>query len=157
LSKRLIVLLAGVLAIGLIVAGCGSSDDSDSTSSLTKAQFIKQADAICEEESDAIEAETKAYAEENGIPIDKEPSDEVKEDLVTEVIVPNVEGQAEKIAALGAPSGDEDRVDEIIEGIETAAAETSDDPSAVISGGEGAFADVNQLAEDYGLEVCGEG
>lgn len=154
MSKRLIVLLAGVLSLGLLVAGCGGGSDEEG---LTKAEFIKQADAICEQANEALEGETKDYAEENGIPIDREPSDEVKEELVVEVIVPNVEGQAEEISALGAPSGDEETIDELVEGIETAAGETADDPSTVIEGDEAAFAEVNKLASDYGLKVCGDG
>ena len=160
MSKRLLVLFAGALALGLLVAGCGSSDDSttdSSTASLTKAQFIKQADAICEKAGDEIEGEVEAFAEENDISTDKEPSDEVKEEIVTEVIVPNIEEQAEGIAALGAPSGEEDQVGAIVEGIETAASETSEDPSAVVTGGEGAFEGVNEEAKEYGLKVCGEG
>jgi hypothetical protein len=159
LSKRLLVLLAGALALGLLVAGCGSSDDSseENTSSLTKAEFIKQADAICEKADDEIEGEVEAFAEENGIPTDKEPSDEVKEELVVEVIVPSIEEQAEGIAALGAPSGEEDQIDQIVEGIETAASETAEDPSSVISGSEGAFKGVNEEAKEYGFKVCGEG
>ena len=50
MSKRLIALLAGVMAIAIIAAGCGSSSD-DSTDTtvvvLTKTEFIKQGDAIC--------------------------------------------------------------------------------------------------------------
>ena len=162
MSKRLLVLCAGVLALGLLVAGRGS-DDGDSTgadvttSSLTKAEFIKQADAICEEAGEGIQEESIAYAEENGIDVDKEPSDEEKEELVTEVIVPNIEKQAEDIASLGAPSGEEDQVGSIIEGIESAAAETAEDPGSVIGGSEGAFESVNEEAKEYGLKVCGEG
>jgi hypothetical protein len=155
-SKRLTVLFAGVLAIGLVAAGCGSSDDGGgvTTSSLTKAQFIEQADTICDRAGDEIEAEVESYANENGIDVNREPTDEQKEEIVVEVIVPNVEGQAEEIAALGAPSGEEDQVGEIVE---TAAAETADDPGPVINGKEGAFADVNKLAQDFGLTACGEG
>jgi hypothetical protein len=159
LSKRLLVLCAGALALGLLVAGCGSSDDSseENTSSLTKAEFIKQADAICEKAGDEVEVEVEAFAEENDIPTDKEPSDEVKEEIVIEVLVPNIEEQAEGIAALGAPSGEEEQVDQIVEGIETAASETSEDPSSVISGDDGAFKGVNKEAKEYGFKVCGEG
>jgi protein-tyrosine-phosphatase len=158
LSKRLFVLLVASLSSGLLVAGCGGGDDSTgSTSSLTRAEFIKQADGICEKADKEIEGEVEAFAEENGIPTDKEPSDEVKEELVVEVIVPNIEKQAEDISALGAPSGEEDEVGEIVAGIESAASETADDPSAVITGEEGAFEDVNKQAQEYGLKVCGEG
>jgi hypothetical protein len=162
LSKRVLVLCVGLLALALLVAGCGSSDDSTTgddvtASSLTKAEFIKKADAICEEAGEGIQEESISYAEENGIDVEKEPSDGEKEELVTEVIVPNIEKQAEDIAALGAPEGEEDQVGSIVEGIESAAAATAKDPGSVIEGDEGAFKSVNEEATEYGLKACGKG
>jgi len=156
LSKRLIAVLGGALAIALIAAGCGSSSDESSTSSLTKAQFIAKADAICTKGNKEIETESEAYAEENGIDLEKEPADAQKEELVTEVIAPGVLKQGEEIGAIGAPSGEEGQVNEIVEAVETAAAETEEDPSAVINGSSGPFTKANKLAKDYGLKVCGE-
>ena len=58
MSKRLIALIMGALAVGLI-AGCGSSN-SDSSGSITKTAFIKQADAICVKTREGIETEFEA-------------------------------------------------------------------------------------------------
>jgi hypothetical protein len=146
-------MLFGVLAIGVIAAGCGSS--SDSTSSLTKAEFIKQADAICTAGNKSDEAEFEAYAKENGLE-NKEPSDAQKEELVTDVVLPSISKQGEEISALGAPSGEEDQVNAIVDGIEGAVEEAEGDPSVVLSG-PGPFKEVDKLAKDYGLTVCGQG
>jgi hypothetical protein len=55
LSKRLILAICGVLAIALVTAGCGGGDD-ETTATLTKAQFIKQADGICSAAEDELDS-----------------------------------------------------------------------------------------------------
>ncbi|HSK49536.1 MAG TPA: hypothetical protein VK889_03480 [Solirubrobacterales bacterium] len=71
--------MAGVLAFGLVAAGCGSSDDStdtvEETVTLTKAEFIKQGDQICEQAEDDSEGEAEEFAEENGFTLE-DASDE---------------------------------------------------------------------------------
>ena len=60
MSKRLIAMLAGVMAIAIVAAGCGSSSDSTPTPFvLTKAEFIKQGDAICAKGSEALSQEAE--------------------------------------------------------------------------------------------------
>ncbi len=51
--------VVAVLVIGAFATGCGSSDDSSdstTTASLTKAQWIAQADAICKTGNDKTNA-----------------------------------------------------------------------------------------------------
>jgi hypothetical protein len=165
LSKRLLVLCAGLLALGLLVAGCGSSDDSTtgstdggetSTASITKPELIKQGDAICTAGNEAIEEEADEFAEENGIDTEN-PTTEQQEEVVAEVIAPAVAAQAEEIDALGAPSGDEEEIAAIVSGVEKAAEEVEDDPSLIVEEeGAGPFTEANELATDYGFKVCGE-
>lgn len=165
MSKRLLVLCAGLLALGLLVAGCGSSDDSTtgstdggetSTASITKPELIKQGDAICTAGNEAIEEEAEAFAEENDVDTEN-PTTEQQEEVVTEVIVPGIEEQAEEIGALGAPSGEEDEVEAIVSAVQSAAEEAGEDPSLIIKAeGAGPFKEANKLATDYGFKVCGE-
>lgn len=166
MSKRLIALLLGVLAIAL-VAGCGSSGDDTSSagsetsesnasgSSLTKAEFIKQADAICEEGNKAVNAEAEEFAEENEIDIEK-PTTAQQEEVVSDVVAPAIHEQAEKIDELGAPSGEEDEVAAIVAAVESGADEAEATPDVIVAGkGAGPFEEANELAGAYGLKVCG--
>lgn len=163
--KRLIVPLFAVLVIGLVAAGCGSSDDSTtgstdggetSTASLTKPELIKQGDEICTTGNEAIEEEAEAFAEENEIDIEKATTEQ-QEEVVAQVVAPEIKAQAEEIAALGAPSGDEDEVEAIVTAVEDAAAEAEEDPSLIVEEeGAGPFQEANELATDYGFKVCGE-
>jgi hypothetical protein len=155
------VLFAGVLALA-IVAGCGSSDDStdtDTTSvdvTITKEQLIAQGDAICKQGNEEIEEGFESYAEENGIPKNQEPSDEQGVEIVETVLVPNLKTQAELIRGLGAPEGDEEQVEELLDSLDEAVETAEDDPEALFNEDTDPFGDVNQQAQDYGFSECGE-
>ena len=156
MSKRLIVLLAGVVATAAIVAGCGSSDDSSDTTALTKQQFIAQADAICKKGNTEINEGFESFAKENDIPKNQEPSKEQGKEIVETVIVPSIDSQAEGIRALGVPSGDEDEISAMLDSLEEAVEEAEEDPEALFTSKSDPFAEPNELAQDYGLKTCGE-
>ena len=153
MSKRIIAMLAGALAIA-IVAGCGGGDDSSDSSSLSKAQFIKQADAICAKGNKEVNKEIKEFAEENDVNTNK-PTAQQQEDVITEVVAPNVQGQAEQISDLSAPSGDEKQVETLIDAVEEGVEELEADPKKLIEG-KNPLSKGSKLAKDYGLKVCGE-
>ena len=95
MSKRLIALLAGVMAIAIVAAGCGSSSDdsTDTVVVLTKAEFIKQGDAICAKGSKKINEEAEEFAEENDVDTDK-PSEEQQEEVIKAVSGPVLRAKA---------------------------------------------------------------
>lgn len=157
MKKASLVVLA-LVALVAIVAGCGGSDDSggettEATETLTKAEFIKQGDAICEEANEQNETEAEEFAEDNGFTLEK-ATDEQLEEAITEVLVPSLNQQAEDIAALGAPQGDEDRVEKIVVSLEDGAGEIEDEPSLAFEGEP--LKESSRLADDYGFEVCGQ-
>jgi hypothetical protein len=155
LNKASLLALAALVALAALIAGCGGGDETtDSTTvTLTKAEFIKQGDAICKEGNEDNEAEAEEFAEKNGFTLEK-ASDKQLEDAVGEVLVPSLNRQAEEINALGAPEGDEDKVEEIVVALEDATEEIEDDPSLVFE--EKTLEEPNQLADAYGFKVCGQ-
>lgn len=153
MNKASLAVLATLVALGALVAGCGGGDDSDTTATLTKAEFIKQGDRICKEAEKQSETEAEEFAEENGFTFDKAGKEQIEE-AVSEVFVPNLEQQAEDLDVLGAPEGDEKQVEEIIVSLEDAAGEIEDDPGLVFEGR--VLKEASKLAEDYGFKVCGE-
>jgi len=155
LNRSFLAVAAALVVLAAIVAGCGS-DDSDTTASLTKTEFIKQADAICKKEEAKIGGEFKAFAKENDIPLDKEPNNEQSEELVEEILIPNVQNQADGIRELGTPSGDEDKVEAILDALDEGIEEAEEDPGALFASESDPFAKANKLASGYGLEVCGQ-
>ena len=164
MNNRLIAALVGVVVLALLAAGCGSSGDSSSSSSsgdesastLTKAEFIKQSDGICEQGNKEVESEAEAFAKENGIDTSK-PTTADQEEVVSQVVAPAIQRQAEAIDALGAPSGDEGEVEAIVEAVEAGATEAEEDPGTIVEGKtSGPFAEANKLAGEYGLKICGQ-
>ena len=156
-NKGLIATLIGVAAIAAIVAGCGSSDD-ETTSSLTKAQFIAQADAICKQGNAEIESEFEAFAKKNNIDENEEPSKAQQAKLSETILVPNVSNQAEEIGDLAAPSGDEDEVSAMLDSLDEGVEEVEANPQAPFESKQpNPFGPANKIAKEYGLEVCGQG
>ena len=151
MKKASLVALA-LVALAAIVAGCGGGDDSETTATITKAELIKQGDQICEKANEQSESEAEEFAEENDFTLEK-ATEEQLEEAVTEVLVPNLNGQAEDLEALGAPEGGEEQVEEIILSLEGAADKIEDDPSLVFEGE--VLEEPGKLAADYGFEVCG--
>lgn len=146
MKNKTTILVAAALATGLIAAGCGGDDDSDSSSDLTKAEFITQADAICKSGNDAL----------NAAPQPKSQAD--VEAFVTSTVVPNVQKQVDGVRDLGAPSGDEDQINAMLDSVQKGIDTLEADPSIVTQqGAEDPFADGNQKAKDYGLQECGQG
>lgn len=131
------------IALAALVAGCGSSAPTP-----TKDEFLSQADKICATGDQQIRDASQKLVE-NGRP----SNDEINQFIVEEVI-PNIENQADQIRELGAPEGDEDQVNAIVDAVDKAAAETKANPDGA---GPGPFEEANKLAQDYGLKDCGSG
>lgn len=156
MSKLLTAAVAAAV-LAALVAGCGGGGDTtDETVTLTKAEFIKQGDAICKAGNEEIEAGFEKFAEENNLPEGKEPNQEQGVEIVETVILPSISQQGEEIRALGAPEGDEEKVDEILTSLEDAVAEGEEEPELLFEGTTDPFGKVNQITEDYGFKVCGE-
>jgi hypothetical protein len=155
-SKPFITVLVALVAISMIAAGCGGGDDSSSdSSSITKAQFIKQADAICEKGNKENEAEFEEFAEEKNLSENKEPTKAQQEEAITDIVAPGVQKQIEEIDALGAPEGDEKQVEAIVTSVEEGVEEIEENPGSLIKG-ENPLGKGSKLAKEYGLKACGE-
>jgi hypothetical protein len=146
--------LAALVALAAVVAGCGS--DSETTESLTKVEFIKRADAICEKNEGKVTSEFEDYAEEKGWDENKEPSKEQQEEAIVEVVGPNVQAQVDEIRELGAPEGDEETIDEMLTAVEEGVERIEEEPQLLTEEAKNPLAEGSKLARDYGLEKCGE-
>jgi len=144
--------LIGALASALI-AGCGGSDDS----SLSKAEFVKQGNAICDvgevTKDNDLEAAMRAELRKNP---EWQPTRAYEEKLATDVALPPVSKMTEELRALGLPSEDADGASAIVEGYEKAIEEVKENPRSVTvsSEVEDPFNKPGELAEKYGLGVC---
>jgi hypothetical protein len=164
------VLIAAVLASGLIAAGCGDDEEDTTTTATTteetgttgttgatgaaevtdRASLIEAADAICaagDEEIDAAAQETFGDAQE-------EPPAAALEAFVTETVIPNIQDQLDQLRELEPPAEDAGEFTAVIDEAQTALDELESDPSAFVAGDD-PFADANRAAQEFGLEDCG--
>jgi hypothetical protein len=158
LSRYLIALPAAALAIALIVAGCGGggSDNEVTASSITKAEFLKKADAVCERGNEQTQADVAAYVEEKNFSLSKKQTPAQYTAFIEAVLVPNVNKEIEEIRDLGAPSGDEDQVEAILSALEDAVAKAQKESKAVVQERTDLFGRASELAKEYGLKACGQ-
>jgi hypothetical protein len=158
LNKGVIAVLAGVFAVALFVAGCGSdSSTTDSTTaSITKAEFVKQGNAICKEGNEKIESEFEKFGKENNLSEKKAPTEAQIEEAAEQFLIPQIRNQVEGLRALGAPSGEEEKVNALLDNAESALDEVEEDPSLLSGQKSEPFEDVNKEARAVGLTTCGE-
>jgi SpoVK/Ycf46/Vps4 family AAA+-type ATPase len=142
--------VVAVLAAGAIATGCGSSDDngdSTTTASLTKAEWIAKADAICRQGNQQI---NQAAHQQFG---NQKPTAAEVQQFTANSLIPNVQSQVDQIQALGASSGEEDQVNKILDTVQADIDKAKSDPNTI---SDKTFADGNALAQQYGLKVCGK-
>ena len=146
MKLKTVVLL---FALATLFAGCGddeeSGDSGDGGSAPTKAEFVKEGNAICEKGNAELDAATANFGPQT-------PPAEV-DAFVTDTLVPNVQGQIDDLRELTPPAGDENTVDEMLDTAQDNLDTVEDDPASIRSGDP--FAEANQLLRDYGLTVCG--
>jgi hypothetical protein len=140
--------VAGLLALSLLIAGCGGGDDE--TSSLTRQQFIKQGNAICLQQTQKrskIIREAIANTNQNKLLPKAE-----REQLVLDAL-PAYAETPDKLEALGAPEGDEEKVEAIYQAMRQAVKDVEADTSVALTSTK-QFEEANKLAVQYGLTSC---
>jgi len=148
---RLLVSLLLVACIAAAWAGCGGggSDPAQAvtTSSLTKAQFVKQAEAIC------TQGRLRAlqYA----------PSDDTEQserDAFTEsmqdTLLPALQEVVDEIYELGAPRGEEAQVEALLVSLQKGIDSTEELEQPTFISLEQRLAHAGKLAKKAGLESC---
>jgi hypothetical protein len=156
-----IALLACVLAAALILVGCGggSSDSTDSASdsgaSPSKAEFIKEADAICKEGGEQTQTEFAAFVKESKISKGKELTTAQWEEVGTQILAPALQQQADEIRQLGLPVADEAQMEIFLEGVDKAIEEIEENPAIAKEPSE-VLVDAHRTIDGYGFKVCGQ-
>ena len=144
-------LIAGALTLSLGTAGCGSSGTSSSATTalpatgISKADFVKRANAICVKGNAASKAAAAKLA--------PNPSEGQIVTFVRSTEVPAVQRQINAIRALGAPPGDSATIAKMLKLAESAVKEVKIQPT-VISSGVDVFAAFARIAHPYGLTSC---
>jgi hypothetical protein len=155
-------LLCTAAAAVLLISGCGSDDSTASsgaagvtveTGSLSKAEFIAQANEICTEGRSQIEQKffSELKRDDSGT-VDAEGS--ILASTKT-TIVPGYEEWVEEISDLGAPSGEEEAVAKFLNTLQLRLDEINADPTEMTTTAT-PFEKVTGSAEAAGLSGCAQ-
>jgi len=137
-----VVLIAGV------AAGCGSSsNDTTSTAAISKTEFLAKGNAICK----AGDAKQTAAQEALG----KNPSAAQFSSFTTNTLIPNIQSQIDQVKALGAPSGDEAKVNSMLAMAQADLDKIKSNPALLQQGDQ--FVNFEKVAHPYGLTSCATG
>jgi hypothetical protein len=138
----------GVLAV-LVAIGCGGGDDE--TTALTKSQFLAKGNALCKEkEQERLNEVNKVIS---SLKQGEILSDPKQTRMVETIIIPNYEEAVSGLEALGAPEGDEAKVDALIVAMKKTTKVLKEDPEEAIFNVL-MFEEPNKLAKTYGLKSC---
>ena len=141
--------------VAALLSGCGGDDDDGGFSPvvsdpLSKVEFLRQADEICLSTESQIEA-----AADDLVTDEEDPTPEEVEEVATGIVVPALESQVAAIGALGAPEGDEDEVQAILDATEAGIAEIEADPKALLDRAPTSLVKAERLARSFGSTQCG--
>ena len=152
-SRLAAVAIAAALIVGLAAAGCGSSSSNSSkstastaTTALTKAEFLAKANAICttgNKQTDAANAKLTKNSTQAQIAA-----------AIKTTTIPAIQAQITGIRALGAPSGDQATVTNMLNLAQADLNKVKSNPALLTTGGASPFADFAKVAHPYGLKAC---
>ena len=141
-SRLTLVALAAVASVGTIV-GCGSS----SKPAISKTAFLTKANAICTQGNRVTNAA--------GAKLGKNPTQAQVIAVVKTEFIPSIQGSINSIRALGAPSGDQAKVTNMLNLAQADLNKVKSNPLLLVGSGS-AFADFAKVAHPYGLTACAQ-
>lgn len=144
--RKLSLFACAIVAAAIVAVGCGGDDNP------TKAEFLKDGNAACKKGNKEINQAAKQTFTSK-----KQPSKAQLNKFAEETLIPSIQGQIDDIRDLGAPSGDEDQVNKILDDAQAALDKGKDDPTLLTSDKQDPFKQVNKDASAYGLTACGNG
>jgi len=140
-------LTGAAVVIGLGVAGCGSSS---SKPKLTKAEFLTQANAICQ----AGNARTNAL----GTSLGAHPSQAKILKVTTGKIIPEVQGEITAVRALAVQTADKTKLTSMLDLAQSDLNKVQANPTLLFtSASSSPFRDFATQAHSYGLTRCASG
>ena len=149
--RRASVLWRPALAAAFIAllgaAGCGGSTKGSkaaTTPTITRAEFVAKANAICASADPALNAENAKLL--------NHPSPAAVAAAVKNVYVPSIEGQIAHIRALGTPAGEEATVNRLLVLVQADLNRIKKNPLMMAT--TDAFGDFAKVAHTYGMTAC---
>ena len=146
---RFLAILAGVLGVAALVVGCGGGGD---VSTLSSAEFKKQANGICKELLTEAEAEMAAWSSSKGKNAEGVKTN-AEGETADEIMGTYYETKLKQLNELAPPEADQDRFAAMLSALEDGIEEGEETPEVFISGSE-TMEEVGRISGELGLE-CG--
>ena len=155
MSKSIAILFACALIALLVASGCGG----DSSSGPTKAEFIKEADAVCLKGNNEKTAATEAYLLKLGVGPEKPMTPKQSAFQWTDVLLPPIEKMTKQVGELEPPEGEEKKIAKIVKAAEQGSSVAAEEAKALEKEGppdeyNDPFERVAKLSDAYGFKVC---
>jgi hypothetical protein len=167
--SRAVSSIAVLLVAGLVTQGCGGGDQeaasgasssgkaSQETAAVTtspaKTAFIKKVDAICSAHEEQLNADVEKLYARRLSSQESRQREAVHVLAVTQILIPNLEGEVKELRALGEPSGGEVPMDVVIGAIEKMVDETKANPRRILDIAA-PYETAEKTAEKYGITRC---
>jgi len=157
LSIKAFLVLAATLAVVVVAGGCGGASADEitvQTGSLSKAEFIKRANAICEAVRSRFLREYVALYEQKKPKLTGAAPGVWLSEVVDAVLLPNYEQRMiDEISALGAPASEEKEVASFLNSLQQRLDEVHQNP-VELTKSPYPFAKPARVAKKYGLTGC---
>jgi hypothetical protein len=156
--RKLLVLMTLAAAMSIAVPACGGGSSSSGAAPMataddqpiSKAELIRQADAVCRQTDVIQKKRLAAYEEAHPNLFLGGPAGE---EALRRAVFPPIGKEIAKILALGIPRGDKAQIQAILRGWLIALKKVEDHPGIVLIG-EGPFTRPDKLAAKYGFKDC---
>lgn len=158
MAARSMIFLCLAIAIAAAAVGCGGSDEDSSAASdspLTKTEFIKQAEEVCNQARGNLSGAFTAYLKKHeNSSLSKE---EVFADMMQTVLLPTIEKGIEGLEELEPPPADKARIEAFLvaqqKGVDSMRnlKRLSEGPD-----GEKYLEPASTLARAYGIRACAQ-
>lgn len=150
MRKGVFIGFLGLLAVmAAVTTGCGGGDDA--TASISRSEFIQQGNALCRRGE--LERGKLLQGAEKLVKPGEELGKAGKEQLVLTAAVTPYRKMTKELEELGAPDGEEEKVEAIIKSMEEAAQKAEDDPLLTLES-IAPFVKANKLNQEFGLTSC---
>lgn len=146
------IVLSGFAAIvlGLVLSSCGEGSGATAAKPLTRAQFIKRANAICEKQEGQKYRRLEARLKPGVGLFEVSPAE--LETLFSTVVLPLYDELLSEMESLTPPPEDEAKIEEVFDKYRATLKSTESNPRQLLR--RNPFIATDEVAARYGLQKC---
>jgi hypothetical protein len=147
---KTISILTMLMVLALLATGCGGSDEA----TLSKAELIKQGDAVCKKViADSFE-DGLAYARKNQARLSRLDPEAARGQVLTAGAVPAVQKGLNELESLGEPGEGKEELAAFLSEAKSALKKMEEEPASNAAASGDVFEKPNRSARAYGFKYC---